>query len=93
MSAVSLTSIRDAALRLAPHLVRTPCIVNPLVDDLLGVHLIAKAEHLQLTGSRCFVGQPSNFLTTDATLRHLEFAAYMGLTASFFASDVVPQIL
>jgi threonine dehydratase len=51
MRVVNLATILEAAARIRPYLVRTPCLVNPLVDEALGVQLFAKAEHLQVTGS------------------------------------------
>jgi threonine dehydratase len=43
--------VRAAATRIAPHVVRTPMLRNPLLDQLTGGTILLKAEPLQRTGS------------------------------------------
>ena len=40
-----------AAARLAPHVVRTPMLRHPLLDQLTGGTILVKPEPLQRTGS------------------------------------------
>jgi threonine dehydratase len=43
--------VRDAALRIAPHIVRTPMLRNAALDRLTGGVILIKPEILQTTGS------------------------------------------
>jgi len=43
--------VRAAATRIAPHVVRTPMLRNPLLDEITGGTILLKAEPLQRTGS------------------------------------------
>ena len=43
--------VRAAAARIAPHIVRTPMLRNPLLDEITGGTILLKAEPLQRTGS------------------------------------------
>ena len=43
--------VRAAAARIAPHVVRTPMLRNPLLDQITGGTILLKAEPLQRTGS------------------------------------------
>ncbi len=48
---ISRTTIDAAASRIAPHIVETPLIESPRLNDKLGIRLLIKAECLQHTGS------------------------------------------
>ena len=48
---VGIDDIRAAATRIAPHVVRTPLVESPLLNNRLGFRLLVKAECLQHTGS------------------------------------------
>jgi threonine dehydratase len=43
--------VREAAARIAPHVVRTPMLRHPLLDQLTGGTVLVKPEPLQRTGS------------------------------------------
>ncbi len=54
MSATRLPTpddVRDAAARIAPHIVRTPMLRHALLDELTGGTILVKPEPLQRTGS------------------------------------------
>ncbi|MBE9605463.1 threonine/serine dehydratase [Acetobacteraceae bacterium H6797] len=54
MSTTTLPTFADveaAAARIAPHIVRTPMLRNPLLDRLTGGTIVVKPEPLQRTGS------------------------------------------
>lgn len=48
---VSLNDIREAAQRIAPHIVETPLLESVLVNRALGFRLLLKPENLQHSGS------------------------------------------
>ena len=47
----SFTDVEAAAQRLAGVAHRTPCVTSRTLDELLGVHVVLKAEGLQRTGA------------------------------------------
>ncbi|MBI3274672.1 MAG: pyridoxal-phosphate dependent enzyme, partial [Methylocystis sp.] len=49
--ALALEDVRAAAARIAGHVVATPLLEAPLLNEELGFRLLLKAECLQLTGS------------------------------------------
>ena len=49
--AVTITDIQSAANRIAPHVIRTPLLESPRLNDRLGFRLLVKCENLQHTGS------------------------------------------
>jgi threonine dehydratase len=63
--------VRDAAARIAPHIVRTPMLRHRLLDDMTGGTILVKPEPLQRTGSFKLRG------ATNAALR-LSDAARQG---------------
>ena len=48
---IGIAEIRDAAQRITGHVVRTPTVVSPGLEGLLGVPVTVKLELLQRTGS------------------------------------------
>ena len=48
---INLATIDAAASRIAPHIIETPLIESPSLNDKLGIRLLVKAECLQHTGS------------------------------------------
>ena len=48
---VNRATIDAAASRIAPHIIETPLIESPRLNDKLGIRLLVKAECLQHTGS------------------------------------------
>ena len=46
--AVSLANIQEAADRIAPHVIRTPLLESPRLNDWLGFRLLVKCENLQV---------------------------------------------
>jgi len=51
MSLPTPDDVRAAAARIAPHVVRTPMLRHPLLDQLTGGTILVKPEPLQRTGS------------------------------------------
>ena len=50
-SRIELDTIEAAAQRIAPHIVTTPILESPRLNDWLGFRLLIKPENLQHTGS------------------------------------------
>ena len=48
---VNRVTIDAAASRIAPHIIETPLLESPRLNDKLGIRLLVKAECLQYTGS------------------------------------------
>ena len=48
---ITRATIEAAASRIAPHIIETPLIESPRLNDKLGIRLLVKAECLQHTGS------------------------------------------
>lgn len=61
--------IRHAAAALAPHVVRTPLLRSPVLDEALGLKLFVKAENLQATGSFKLRGALNKVLALDDAAR------------------------
>ena len=76
MSASNLPTpadVREAARRIAPHVLRTPMLRHPLLDQLTGGVVLVKPEPLQRTGSFKLRG------ATNAALRLPEGARAAGV--------------
>ena len=56
MNEPAYSDILAAAARIAPHAVRTPVLVNPALDRLVGARLHFKCENLQRVGAFKFRG-------------------------------------
>jgi threonine dehydratase len=61
--------VRAAAARIAPHIVRTPMLRHPLLDQLAGGTILVKPEPLQRTGSFKLRGATNAALRLDAAQR------------------------
>jgi threonine dehydratase len=61
--------VRAAAARLAPHVVRTPMLRHPLLDQLTGGTILVKPEPLQRTGSFKLRGATNGALRLSAEQR------------------------
>lgn len=61
--------IQQAASRLAGHIVTTPLLSSPQLNDLAGCRVLAKAENLQLTGSFKIRGALNKILSLSAEQR------------------------
>jgi len=61
--------VRAAALRIAPHIVRTPMLRHALLDQLAGGTILVKPEPLQRTGSFKLRGATNAALKLDAAQR------------------------
>jgi threonine dehydratase len=48
---LSLIRIQDAAIRIAPHVRKTPVLTSSVLDARAGAQLFFKAEHRQVTGA------------------------------------------
>ena len=61
--------VASAAQRLHGHIVRTPMLCNPVLDELTGGTILIKAETLQRTGSFKLRGATNAALQLDAAQR------------------------
>jgi threonine dehydratase len=61
--------VRAAASRIGPHVVRTPMLRHPLLDQLTGGTIVVKPEPLQRTGSFKLRGATNAALRLDAAQR------------------------
>lgn len=61
--------VAAAARRIAPHVVRTPLLRHPLLDQITGGTILLKAEPLQRTGSFKFRGATNAVLQLNAGQR------------------------
>src|SRR3990170_4047002 len=52
----TIADVREAALRIAGHAVRTPLLASPVLDERTGGRVLLKCENLQRTGSFKFRG-------------------------------------
>nr|WP_272927093.1 threonine/serine dehydratase [Streptomyces sp. SID8382] len=58
------------------HVVRTPLLNSPMLDELVGARVLVKAECLQLTGSFKVRGALNALLTLDEDARRAGIVAY-----------------
>ena len=56
MDQPTFNDVAEAAVRIAPHVVHTPMLRSPILDQLTGGTILLKAEPLQRTGSFKFRG-------------------------------------
>ncbi|SCG11056.1 threonine dehydratase [Streptomyces sp. MnatMP-M27] len=71
-----IDAIHEAARRLTGHVVRTPLLNSPMLDELVGARVLVKAECLQLTGSFKVRGALNALLTLDEDARRAGIVAY-----------------
>ncbi|MGI4952010.1 MAG: threonine ammonia-lyase [Janthinobacterium lividum] len=96
-----------AASRLRGHIVRTPMLRNPLLDELTGGTILVKAECLQRTGSFKLRGATNALLRLDPAQRRAGVATYssgnhgqaiacaaasLGMAATVFMPLDAPQV-
>ena len=68
---INRATIDAAALRIAPHIIETPLIESPRLNDKLGIRLLLKAECLQHTGSFKLRGASNAVWSLDNTVTDL----------------------
>ncbi|AQA10569.1 threonine ammonia-lyase [Streptomyces malaysiensis] len=71
-----IDAVHEAARRLTGHVVRTPLLNSPMLDELVGARVLVKAECLQLTGSFKVRGALNALLTLDEDARRAGIVAY-----------------
>lgn len=71
-----IDAIHEAARRLTGHVVRTPLLNSPMLDELVGARVLVKAECLQLTGSFKVRGALNALLALDEDARRAGIVAY-----------------
>jgi len=69
MIAPTYDDVRGALARIAPHVVRTPVLRHPALDDATGGTILLKPESLQRTGSFKFRGATNATLQLDPAAR------------------------
>ena len=65
---INRATIDAAASRIAPHIIETPLIESPRLNDKLGIRLLLKAECLQHTGSFKLRGASNAVWNLDNTV-------------------------
>ena len=65
---INRATIDAAALRIAPHIIETPLIESPRLNDKLGIRILIKAECLQHTGSFKLRGASNAVWSLDDTV-------------------------
>ena len=65
---INRDTIDTAALRIAPHIIETPLIESPRMNDKLGIRILIKAECLQYTGSFKLRGASNAVWSLDDTV-------------------------
>ena len=65
---IDLASIEAAAQRIAPHIVSTPLLESPRLNEWLGFRLLIKPENLQHTGSFKLRGASNAIWSLDETI-------------------------
>ena len=65
---INRATIDAAASRIAPHIIETPRIESPRLNDKLGIRLLLKAECLQHTGSFKLRGASNAVWSLDNTI-------------------------
>ena len=99
--------VQAAAHRLHGHVVRTPMIRNPLLDQMTGGTILLKAECLQRTGSFKLRGATNAALQLDEVQRRAGVLTYssgnhgqalacaaagLGMTATVFMPEDAPAV-
>jgi len=74
--AISFDDVARAAKRIEGHVIRTPVITNPALDELVGHHVLIKAENLQRTGAFKFRGGCNSLMALDAGQRAAGVVTY-----------------
>ncbi|GAA1920506.1 threonine/serine dehydratase [Nocardioides marmoribigeumensis] len=68
---IGLEDVRAAAGRIEGHVVRTPVLHSPAIDEAVGAEVLLKAEHLQVGGAFKLRGALNNALARSPhDLRH-----------------------
>ena len=68
---IDLAVIEAAAVRIQPHIYRTPLLESPRLNDFLGYRLLIKAESLQHTGSFKLRGATNAVWSLNDDVRHV----------------------
>ncbi|WP_348721151.1 threonine/serine dehydratase [uncultured Candidatus Puniceispirillum sp.] len=68
---ITAQTIAEAAVRIAPHTIKTPLMESPLLNNLLGIRLLVKAECLQHTGAFKLRGASNVIWSLDDNVKHV----------------------
>jgi len=74
--AITFDDVQRAAERIKGHAIRTPVLTNPMLDELVGHHVMLKAENLQRTGAFKFRGGCNSLMALDDTQRTAGVVTY-----------------
>ena len=97
---INRATIDAAALRIAPHIIETPLIESPRLNDKLGIRLLVKAECLQHTGSFKLRGASNAVWSLDDTVKdvvafssgnHAQGVARAAASRALQATIVMPK--
>ncbi|MFC3419539.1 threonine/serine dehydratase [Salinicoccus hispanicus] len=100
--AVTLESIKEAQLKIAPYIVETPLLRADALDEFLGCEVYLKLENMQVTQSFKYRGAISKMLTlsmeekqngiiTASSGNHGKAVAHAARTLGITATVVVPD--
>ena len=99
MSLPTGEDVAAAAQRIAPHIVRTPLLRSPQLDELTGGAILLKAEPLQKTGSFKFRGATNSVLQLTPEQREAGVVAFssgnhgQGLACAAASAGVAATII
>jgi threonine dehydratase len=99
---VSLAEIKDAELRIFPHVIRTPLVYSPTISEITGAKVYLKLETLQKAGSFKVRGATNKILSHIDTIReqgviaasagnHAQGVAVAAHSAGIPATIVMPE--
>ena len=97
---LDLDTIEAAAQRIAPHIVTTPLLESPRLNDWLGFRLLIKAENLQNTGSFKLRGASNAIWSLNDNIRkvfayssgnHAQGVAHAATTRGLQATILMPE--
>ena len=97
---INRATIDAAASRIAPHVIETPLIESPRLNDKLGIRLLVKAECLQHTGSFKLRGASNAVWSLDDTVtdvvafssgNHAQGVARAAVSRGLQATIVMPK--
>jgi len=99
---VSLADIKDAELRIFPHVIRTPLVYSPTISEITGAKVYLKLETLQKAGSFKVRGATNKILSHIDTIReqgviaasagnHAQGVAVAAHSAGIPATIVMPE--
>ncbi len=99
---VSLADIKEAEIRISPHIIHTPLVYSPTISEITGANVYLKLETLQKAGSFKVRGATNKILSHIDTIReqgviaasagnHAQGVAVAAHSAGIPATIVMPE--